>query len=239
MSGNCRLIGAILLCAFVAAGSALAQSSDGHGGITVSATATARSRPDIAFVTLGVSTDDSDAAKAAQTNARTTSAVIDALVGAGIQRADIETVQYSVSPITNYQTNPPSVSGYRVSNIVRVKLKDLAKIASVIDTAAKAGSNEVQGVRFELEDGTKLRHQALVEALKKAEADARLMARTLGVGLGKAISASQTAPIVPSPLELGAVREAAASPIIPGEIEATAGVTVVYQILPSAQPPSQ
>ncbi|MGB9620553.1 MAG: SIMPL domain-containing protein, partial [Armatimonadota bacterium] len=200
MSGNCRLIGAILLCAFVAAGSALAQSSDGHGGITVSATATARSRPDIAFVTLGVSTDDSDAAKAAQTNARTTSAVIDALVGAGIQRADIETVQYSVSPITNYQTNPPSVSGYRVSNIVRVKLKDLAKIASVIDTAAKAGSNEVQGVRFELEDGTKLRHQALVEALKKAEADARLMARTLGVGLGKAISASQTAPIVPSPL---------------------------------------
>ena len=199
-------------------------------GITVSGTATAKSKPDIAFVTLGVSTDDKDAGKAAQTNARTTTAVIDAILASGSQRSDIETVQYSVSPVMNYQQSPPAVVAYRVSNVVRVKLKDLTKIGSVIDTAVDAGSNGVQGVRFDLEDGTKLRHQALLDAMKKAEADARLMAETLGVKLDVVVSASETGPIVPSPLEIGAVREAAASPIIPGEIEVTAGVTVVYSI---------
>jgi len=236
VSGFPRLIAALCFAAFLVTGSAWADGGESPRGITVSATATAKSKPDVAFVTLGVSTDDADAGKAAQTNARTTAAVIDALAANGVQRADIETVQYSVSPVTNYQTNPPSVSGYRVSNIVRVKLKDLAKIPAVIDTAVKAGSNQVQGVRFDLEDATKLRHQALAEALKKAEADARLMAKTLGVELGKAVSASETGPVVPSPLEIGAVREAAASPIIPGEIEATAAVTVVYPILSAVQP---
>ncbi|MCX8053673.1 MAG: SIMPL domain-containing protein [Armatimonadetes bacterium] len=235
MNCACRLL--VVCCAvgvFLTAQSV--QSGEVPNQITVSATATAKSKPDIAFVVLGVSTDNKDAGKAAQENAKTTASVVDALLRIGVQRSDIETVQYSVSPVMNYQTNPPTTSGYRVSNIVRVRVKDLTKLGSLIDTAVDAGSNQVQSVRFDLEDGTKLRHQALVDALKKADADARLMAKTLGVEIGMAISASQTAPVVPSPLELGVVREAAASPIIPGEIEATAGVTVVYPIISPVKP---
>jgi uncharacterized protein len=201
-------------------------------GITVSGTSTVKAKPDIAFVTLGVATDDKDAGKAAQANARTSTAVIDAILSSGVQRSDVETVQYSVSPVMNYQTSPATVTGYRVSNVVRVRLKDLTKIGSVIDTAVDAGSNGVEGVRFDLADSTKVRHQALLEAMRKAQEDAALMAQTLQVKLGKVVSASETGPIVPSPLDMGAVRAgAAASPIIPGEIEVTASVTVVYSIL--------
>ena len=233
MSRSRRLIGAccaLLLC--LTAVPVLAEGPESFRGITVSGTATVKGKPDVAFITLGVSTDDKDAGKAAQANARTSTKVIDAMTASGVQRSDIETVQYSVLPVMNYQQNPPTAVGYRVSNVVRVKLKDLSKIGSVIDTAVDAGSNGVQGVRFDLDDSTKLRHQALLEAIKKAEADARLMAETLGIKMGKVVSASETGPVVPSPLELGAVRaEAVASPIIPGEIEVTAGVTVVYSIL--------
>ena len=224
---TCALLAGLLL---LLAGPLLAEGQT--PGITVSGMATAKGKPDIAFVTLGVTTDDKDAGKAAQANARAITAVINAILNSGVQKADVETVQYSVSPIMNYQQSPATTTGYRVSNVVRVKLKDLTKIGSVIDRAVDSGSNGVQGVRFDLEDSTKLRHKALLDAVKKAEADAELMAKTLGVKLGKVVSASETGPVVPSPLELGAVRaEAVMTPIIPGEIEVTAGVTVVYSIL--------
>lgn len=221
---------AALAAAFALMSGASAQ--DQRTGVTVTGTAEAQARPDVANVSFGVVTEDRDATRAAQENARITTAVIDAVVGFGVARADIQTTQYSVSPIVDYQRTPPVTTGYRVTNLVRVKLRDLARIGALIDTAIAAGANNVQGVSFDIQDPTPVRREALVQAMRSAQADARLIADTLGIRLGRIVSVTESGPAIPRPFELGAVRaEAATTPIIPGQITVSATVTVVYSIL--------
>jgi len=201
-------------------------------GITVTGNAEITARPDIATVTLGVVTEASEAEKAVQENARVANAVVDAVVKAGIAKRDIETSYYSVVPVMDYQKVPPVTTGYRVTNTVRVKVRDLTKVGSLIDTAISAGANNVQGVGFDIEDPSSVRKEALVQALKKAEADAKLIADTLGVKLGRVVSVSEAGPAIIKPTEYGIARaEATPTPIIPGQVHVTASVTVVYSIL--------
>lgn len=201
-------------------------------GITVTGNAEITARPDIATVTLGVVTEASEAEKAVQENARVANAVVDAVVKAGIAKRDIETSYYSVVPVMDYQKVPPVTTGYRVTNTVRVKVRDLTKVGSLIDTAISAGANNVQGVGFDIEDPSSVRKEALIQALKKAEADAKLIADTLGVKLGRVVSVSEAGPAIIKPTEYGIARaEATPTPIIPGQVHVTASVTVVYSIL--------
>ncbi len=209
---------------------ALAQTQS--SGITVTGSAEVKAKPDVAYVTFGVQTEAATAAAAAQENARLTNAVIDAIVRSGIARAEIETAQYSVSPIIDYQKSPPTTTGYRVSNQIRVRVKDLTKVGPLIDTAIAAGANNVQGVTFDILDPSAIRREALVQAMQQAQADARLIADTLNVKLGKVISVTESGPVIPRPVELGVMRaEAAPTPIIPGQVTVSASVTVVYSIL--------
>ncbi len=199
-------------------------------GITVSGVAIVSGKPDIAYLTVGVSTEDKEAAKAASTNAATTSAVIDAIVRSGVAKNDIETAQYTVSPVMDYRSQRPVTTGYQVSNIVRVTVRDLAKVGAVIDAAMASGANNVQSVRFEVKDNTKLRQRALVEAIANARADAELIASTMKVRLGKVVSVTESGPTIPRPLEFSAMKTAAETPILPGDVDVTASVTVVYSI---------
>lgn len=199
-------------------------------GITVSGVGIVSGKPDVAYLTLGVSTEDKEAAKAASINAATTSAVIDAIVRSGVAKNDIETAQYTVSPVMDYRSQRPVTTGYQISNIVRVKVRALAKVGAVIDAAMAAGANNVQNVRFEVDDNTKLRQRALVEAIANARADAELIASTMKVRLGKVVSVTQFGPSIPRPLEFSAMKTAAETPILPGDVDVTASVTVVYSI---------
>ncbi len=201
-------------------------------GITVTGNSEITVRPDIATITLGVITEASEAEKAVHENARVANAVVDAVVKAGIAKRDIETSHYSVVPVMDYQKVPPVTTGYRVTNTARVKVRDLTKVGSLIDTAISAGANNVQGVGFDIEDTSSSRKEALVQALKKAEADAKLIADTLGVKLGRVISVSETGPAIIKPTEYGVARaDTTPTPIIPGQVHVTASVTVVYSIL--------
>ena len=211
---------------------ACAAVADTQSGITVTGSAEISVQPDIAFVTLGVSTQDVNAAAAAQSNAGKTSAVIAAVMKLGIAKADIETVGYSVSPIIDYQRNPPVTTGYSVTNQVRVRATDLTKTGAIIDTALAAGANNVQGVSFTLADDSQPRQKALAEAVRKAEAKARTIAETLHVALGKVVSASESSGFTPRPVEYSMAKsEAATTPIIPGEVQVSANVTLVFAIL--------
>lgn len=202
-------------------------------GITVTGTADVKSKPDTAFVTFGVITQDANAAKAAQQNAAIANAIIDAVVKTGIAKTDIETTGYSVSPVMDYQKNPAVLIGYQVSNQVKAKVRNITKIGALIDAATKAGANNVQGVDFVTEDNAKIREQALSEAAKDAQKKAQTLADTLGVKLGKVISITEIGSPSPRPLEYAMKSDAmmAATPILPGNVTSTATVKVVFSIL--------
>jgi hypothetical protein len=183
-------------------------------------------------VTLGVNTQSDDAAKAAKDNAGITNAVIAAVMKAGIAKSDIETTNYSVNPIMDYKKSPPVTVGYGVSNQIRLTIRDLARVGSIIDIGVKAGANNVQGVDFSIENDTELRGRALVKAIVQAQSKAQVMASAAGVKLGRLISMSEAGGYTPRPMLASyAKSEAAPTPIIPGELTVSASVTMVYAIL--------
>lgn len=204
-------------------------------GITVTGTAEVSGNPDIAYVTFGVVTEDANAAQAAQENAAKSNAVINAIIKSGIPKSDIQTIQYTIYPQTRYpgpnETSKTPVTIYQVSNLIKVKMHDLSKIGTLIDAAVSAGANNIQNVTFTVENQDPLRRQALAQAVKNAKTKAVVIADALGVKLGKVISASESTGFTPRPFEMGFKSAEAATPIIPGQVEVNANVTLVYGIL--------
>ncbi|MCE5324429.1 SIMPL domain-containing protein [bacterium] len=201
-------------------------------GIVVTGSGEVKAQPDIAYVTLGVNTQSGDAAKAAKDNAGITNAVIAAVMKAGIAKDDIETADYSVNPIMDYKKSPPMTVGYNVSNRVRLTIRDMTQVGSIIDIGVKAGANNVQGIDFSIEDDTTLCRQALSNAVAQAKSKANSMAEAAGVKLGRLISMSEAGGYTPRPMLAGLAKsEAAPTPVIPGELTVTASVTMVYAIL--------
>lgn len=202
-------------------------------GITVVDSAQVKVRPDTAFITFGVVNKDKSAKIAARTNAQKTSAVIEAIKHVGISKFDIKTVDYMLEPSMNWEKNPPIINGYEASNLVRVRTKDIGKIADLIDAAIDAGANNVQGVSFDIEDKRKLRQRALTIAVKKAQGKAQAIADALGSKLGQATSASESVDVyMPESRNMVVAQRAkqSSTPIEPGETTVSAQVKVVYSL---------
>jgi uncharacterized protein len=233
---------ALFLASLTIAGLAVAKLAfaraarpDSAGGITVADRAEVKVAPDTAFVTFSVITKDKVARSAASVNANKTTAVIAAVTRAGIAESDIKTVDYSLEPVTEYIKGREVPMGYRASNSLRVRTKDIPKLGEMIDSAIAAGANNVQGVSFDVEDKKKLRQQALTLAVKKAEDKARAIAEAMGAKLGPAISANESVDMY-VPETRNAVFRAASdgggspTPIAAGEATVSAQVKVVYSV---------
>lgn len=212
--------------------------------IRVMGTGEIQVQPDQAHVDLGVQTFASTAQAAAEENARILERVIDALVAAGVPRDNIETRNYSVYP--EYERpdpremggQEPRIRGYRVNNTVSVMTDDLDRVGVLIDTALEAGANQVNSVRFSLEDADAAQAEATRRAVEQARQSAETIAAALGVRLGPVVDASTTAdPVRPFPMATRARVESmemaamdVPTPIEPGEQTVTARVSVVYAI---------
>ena len=199
-------------------------------GITTTATAFVSVRPDIAIVVLGVVNEDVSAAAAAASNAATTNAVINALRGFGVVATDIDTIGYTVTPVMDHRRTPAVTVAYRVSNMIRVRHRNLADIGRLIDTALAAGANNVQNVTFAVENDAVPRREAVVRAVEEARAKAQVIADALGVRVGRPISVSEASVGIPMPRMMA---EAAVSPtpIMPEDVDVSASVTVTFAIL--------
>ncbi len=207
-------------------------------GITVSDRAEVKAKPDVAYVTLGVVTKARDAASAAKANAEKTGAVIDAMAKLGIGKSGIKTVDYSLDPEYDYDKDPSPIVGYTASNSISLKVTQLDRIGTVVDAGIAAGANTVRTVSFDVLDKTKLRQQALAEAIKNAEGKANAIARSLGTKLGEPLSASEdisfygSAGMNYAPLYKAAklMPSRARTPLEPGLTKVSAQVKVVYGI---------
>jgi uncharacterized protein len=209
-----------------------AAQDTGPKGISVSGNAEVSGTPDIARLSIGVVTEDKNAAKAATDNARQAQKIIDALLGAGIAKKDIQTSQYSVQPTYDYKEQPARLTGYQVSNNVRANIRDLKKVGDVIDRAIAGGANNIQGISFEMENDNALRNQALKQAAAMASEKAGIIAEALGVKLGPLMSASESVgrPIYPMMLARAEPMAAPETPVLPGQVTVTATVNLIYGI---------
>src|SRR5947209_4185062 len=112
--------------------------------ITVSGEASVSVAPDTAQIDAGIASDGKTAREASEATNAAMGKVLLALKGAGIAEADYQTSRLSLQPqYAPNRSGPSPVIGYRASNRVTVRLREVAKLAGVIDTLVGAGANDV------------------------------------------------------------------------------------------------
>lgn len=156
-------------------------------GITVSGEGEVEGAPDTLTVDLGVSIKRDTVGAAVNDAGAVATAVLDAVRAQGVEEQDVQTRSYTVNPEFRFvEDAAPIPDGYRVSNSVTVRVRDLPNAGTVIDAAIAAGGDDltVNGVAFSLEeDGPALRaarEKAFLDARAKAEQFAMLAGRPLG-----------------------------------------------------------
>ena len=201
--------------------------------ISVSGEGTVMVTPDLAVATGGVTTEAKTPREASDGNARAMNAIVATLNQAGIADPDIRTSRFSIAPVYAQRRDAaPQLTGYRVTNQVRVKIRDNAKVGEVLDQLVAAGANNVANVEFTVSEPGKLLDEARNAAFADARRKAELYAKAAGAQLGRAISIDEGGGAFPRPLRAyRAVAEAqAATPIMPGEETLRVQVTVAFEL---------
>ena len=155
--------------------------------ITVNGFAKVNGNNDIAITSIGFSNINKDIAQAQADNNKVMDQVSADLKKLGIQEKDLQT-NYNIYPEYNYtEDKGQQLQGYRVTNSVTVKIRDLTKISDVLALAGRYGANEVGGLSFTIDDPENLKAEARNKALADARVKAMNLANTLGVRLGDVI----------------------------------------------------
>ena len=209
--------------------------------LTLTGQATLQKPSDTLLMTIGVVNTGSNAQEALSQNSMKMQAVIDALEDLGLAKSEYHTGHFSIIPTyTPHPKNPPpdwkpSINGYEVNNSIIVKTDKLHLAGQIIDTANRAGANEITNIHFTLKDLRKYWDEVLTQATQNAFSDAKIIADAAGVKIQRVLSVSlnNTNVITPKISNVYAramSAEAVVPPIEPGEIDMTASITVVFEI---------
>src|SRR6185437_3317065 len=161
-------------------------------------------------------------------------AVIDALVGFGIDRKDISTTQVSLQP-QFAGGDSTTIVGYRASNSIDVKIRklDTASQALALIVSTGGDATRINSVNYSIEDDSQLVKDARARAFNDAKDRAEQYAELSGLNLGKVISISEVAgstpPVPPMPYSRGGA-EMAAVPVEPGQQTVGFSVTVIFEL---------
>ena len=191
------------------------------------------SPPDMATITMGVSYDADTAGAALQATSEATAAMLAILEGADIAARDMQTRDLSLQPIWDNRSSSlkgPRVSGYRASNTVVVRVRDLPKLGGVLDRVVQEGANTFHGLSFDLQNPRPALDAAREAAVADAMRKAALFANAAGLRLGPVVSLTESGS-APQPMRLermAAMSEAV--PIAEGEVTISASVTMVFEL---------
>jgi uncharacterized protein YggE len=204
--------------------------------ITVQGSSSVTAAPTIAYVSIGVTTFNKNAAAAQSENAVKMDRVYKTLASLGIKKDKIKTVNYNISPRYDYKNNVATLTGYNVINSIRATVTDLKKVSDVLDMTVKEGVNQSNSISFGVtdEERDRLYLQALSQAVVNAKEKANTIAAAAGIAISKPanIIEGSSANFVPSndrAMDMAKMAsEAAPTPISEGEMTIEANVTVIY-----------
>lgn len=225
--------------AVAAALTALAACGRNETLLTVHASATTRTAPDLAIVTLGVSAHGETARAAQQAQSERMSAVMQAAQAAGVEEPDVQTVGFSLEPQYAYpRGGSPRVTGYVSRNTVSIRVRDLTAVSGLIDATVAQGANELSGIQFTFQDEEASRNAARAQALQTARARADAYAEAADKRVVRMLSITEPGGALPPPeyrrdlaSRVVATEQATAgNQIRPGELDAESSVTVVFEL---------
>jgi uncharacterized protein len=216
---------------------ALAEDSKLVRSISLTGHGEVRMAPDMAVVTVGVLSAATTAREALDANTTSMEAIFAALKTAGVEPKDQQTSNFTVNPRYDYGQNnglPPKMVGYDVANNVIVTVRKLESLGAVLDHVVSSGSNQINGVSFQVSKPDTATDEARKLAVASALAKAKIYADAAGVGLGSIISISEGGGYQPPfPVFAKAMRSEGASsdvPIAQGEQVIGVDVNITWEI---------
>ena len=204
--------------------------------LDVSATGEVTRVPDLAIISAGVQTLKPTATAAIEENAARTERVREALKRAGIEDKDIQTSNLSLNPEYQYDQNrAPRLTGYRASNTVNVKFRDLKRTGAILDALVAEGANQINGPSLTIDKPESALDEARAKAIVNGRMRADLYARALGMRVVRLISVSESGGYaVPPPMPMVAMmaeRSAdASSKIDPGTQQLQVSVAMSFEL---------
>lgn len=181
----------ILLMVACAPASGIVSKEELKNTISVNGVGTVSLTPDMATITVGVSTDNEDAKTAVSQNSKQVTNIMSALANLDIQEEDIKTVNFSVYPRQKYDDNGNVISvTYFVSNSVKVTVKDLDLLGELLNQVVGAGANTINSISFGLIDREGANQHAISLAMENALERATILAEASGSDLGSPQSIS-------------------------------------------------
>jgi len=204
--------------------------------MTVVGSGIVSAKPDMAQIQVGIVTEAPNAGKALDDNNQAMDKLFKAMDARGIAKKDVQTSSFNVMPV--YKPVKPGgpqsqITGYRVSNMVRIKVRKLDMLGQVLDELVQKGANQVHGISFSVAETAPLLDEARRKAMADARRKAELYAKEAGVEVGQVLLIQEQTPRLPvSPVMAFDRLEAAgaAVPVAEGELDFGANITVTYAL---------
>ena len=202
--------------------------------ITVTGTGMVTLTPDIAYISIGVHTQDPSAKSAVAGNNTQAQAVMASIKTFGVADKDIQTTNFSIYPQQQYDNNGKQTGIlYVVDNTVYVTIRDLTKLGDLLDAVVSSGANNISSITFDVADKTAALSQARLAAVSDASKQANELTQATGVSLGVVQTISYydtTAPVAIQYAKAAALETASSVPVQAGSMQISTTVTIVYAL---------
>lgn len=194
--------------------------------------------PDIAKVSVGIEENGANLKTVQDNLNKKSKSLVAELKKLGIDDKNIKTTSYNVYPEYNYDSQPPKISGYRVSINYEVTIDNFDKVNDVLVKSTEVGANSIGNVSFELKDETKQKalEEAREIAVEKAKTKAKSLAKAANISLGRILNISESSnnSITPQPMyaksEISLDQAISRPEITPGETEINVSVSIYWEI---------
>ena len=206
-------------------------------------------KPDIAEFSFSVIKEAKTVDDAQKEATKKMNEAIAVVRGALVEEKDIKTTGYNIYPRYEYQKSatlctewgcPPGkqiLVGYEVSQSISVKVRKISDAGSILSKIGEVGISQVSGLIFSIDKEDEVKNEARLLAINDAQAQAKVLAKQLGVNLVRIVNFSESGnyPIYYAKTmmadERGGGPEVAPTPEIPaGESTITSNVTITYEI---------
>lgn len=208
--------------------------------ISVSGTGEVVAVPDIATFSFSVTEESLSVEEAQKKSADSVNAIMSFLEKSNIAKKDIKTSGYNIYPRyeyssgTYYPEGKRSLAAYVVSQSVEVKIRKIADAGKILGGIGELGATDVSGLAFGFDKDYSMKADARKEAVTKAKEQARVIARDLGVSLGRIVSYSENEnyPIMYGRADVMTAKamSSVAPEITPGENKIKSVVNLTYEI---------
>jgi len=192
--------------------------------------------PDVATVSLGVEHRAATVEEAMAANNRAVASVLQALSDAGVTDSDVLTTELNIHRMVERTprrgAEPSEKEVFVVRNLVQARIRDLGHLGKVIDSAVRAGANEMRGLRFGLSNDRPARDEARAAAAADARHRAEQLARLHDVQLGRVLRIAErdTGGARPEGMMIRMDDASVHTPVSVGDLSFRSGIEVIYEL---------